>query len=63
MGAKFCRLCVCVAAITLMAGCGEKSVADGRGPELVILVGNSFIPPTERLIAEFETQTDRKSVV
>jgi len=40
-----------------LAGCGEKKGSAGNSEELVILVGNSFIPPTEQLIAEFKKQT------
>ena len=37
-------------------GCGDGDNGDSdsnSGTELVILVGNSFIPPTEQLIKEF----------
>ena len=45
-----------------LSGCGEKKASTGDSEELVILVGNSFIPPTERLIAEFEKQTGIKAI-
>jgi len=49
----------------LMFGCRAKKEsiaeqtepADNSSKELVILAGNSFIPPTEQLIAEFKQQT------
>ncbi|MDY0168958.1 MAG: substrate-binding domain-containing protein [Thermoguttaceae bacterium] len=51
-------------ALGALAGCGARtSPNEGGGPssgdaaELVILVGNSFIPPTERLLEEFTTAT------
>lgn len=51
-------------ALGVLAGCGGPTAPkDGEGPdsgqapELVILVGNSFIPPTEQLIQQFAEQT------
>ena len=42
----------------LLAGCGAPPASDGGDdPELVILVGNSFIPPTEQLLKEFTAAT------
>jgi molybdate transport system substrate-binding protein len=53
--------------LVIFVGCGETRLASdvGKRPapapvdtaELVILVGNSFIPPTEQLIAEFTKKT------
>ncbi len=56
----------CVGIVLLLAtliGCGSTpSVSDEEGkPELVILVGNSFIPPTEQLLAEFTAKTGIKA--
>ncbi len=69
------RLLVVAAAISagalLAAGCGgdEKPAKNGKKPpggkvkdkELVILAGNSFLPPTEQLIAEFTKKTGIKA--
>ena len=53
-----------VAALFLLGCQGEQKTAaeqtepsDSSSEELVILAGNSFIPPTEQLIAEFKKQT------
>ena len=43
-----------VGAIFLFGGCGKEGVQESK---LVILCGNSFIPPTEALIAEFKAKT------
>ncbi len=70
------RLLVVAAVISagalMAAGCGgdEEPVKKGKKPpggkvkgqELVILVGNSFLPPTEQLIAEFTKKTGIKAI-
>ncbi len=41
-----------------IVGCGTQTAPKrGDDPELVILVGNSFIPPTEQLLEEFKAAT------
>jgi len=49
----------------ILSGCGKERPASGSeisgadvSSELVILVGNSFIPPTEQFIAELREQTN-----
>jgi len=51
------RWIMLIAIAVCLVGCGEKKGSKGNSEELVILVGNSFIPPTEQLIAEFKNQT------
>ncbi len=47
-----------VLALGTLTGCGVPTARDGGdSPELVILVGNSFIPPTEQLLKEFTAAT------
>ena len=41
----------------LRGGTDRPNSQDGKTGELVIMAGNSFIPPTERLIAEFTRKT------
>jgi molybdate transport system substrate-binding protein len=55
-------------ALLLVCGCGNEQGADGKpeppageAAELVIMAGNSFIPPTEQLIAEFSRKTGLKA--
>ncbi len=58
-------LMVVAASALLLFGCRAKKESsaeqtkssDSRGEELVILAGNSFIQPTEQLIAEFKKHT------
>jgi molybdate transport system substrate-binding protein len=55
---------IAAAALVFLAatGCGDgDGTGDGSGKELVILVGNSFIPPTEQLIEEFTASTGIKA--
>ena len=56
------RWIMLIAMAVFLAGCGEKKGSAGNSEELVILVGNSFIPPTEQLIAEFKRQTGVKAI-
>lgn len=66
----YIRTSLAIAGITiLLCGCRGKNEASSNqanqpssnSEELVILVGNSFIPPTEKLIAEFQKETGIKA--
>lgn len=52
---------VVVAVCGLLAGCGKKDAA-GEQAELTVLCGSSFVPPMEKLCAEFTAKTGIKTV-
>jgi molybdate transport system substrate-binding protein len=50
-----------VLSLLLAVGCSKKE-AQQKSKELMILCGNSFVPPTEQLCSEFKAQTGIETV-